>query len=153
MRTLWLGHVVATAGVVALLVMVVATLLAVVARYFGVTGFEWSYEVAGIAFVWVTFLGAIVAEARQENAAFEIIRDTAKPSLKRALMILSHLVLAIVGGVLLVSSIAMVQRSALVPTPLLRWPSFVMSGAAPVLGGSLCLLAVMRLTRMTRRSA
>jgi TRAP-type C4-dicarboxylate transport system permease small subunit len=132
--------------------MVVATLLAVVARYFEVTGFEWSYEVASIAFVWVTFLGVIVAEARQENAAFEIIRDSAKPSVKRALMMLSHLILAMVGGVLVISSIAMLQRSAFVPTPLLRWPGFVMSGAAPVLGGTLCLLAVMRMLRMGRRS-
>lgn len=131
-------------GCLALIVMVLATLLAIGARYFGMTGFEWSYEVAGIAFIWVTFLGAIVAEARRENAAFEVLRDAAPLGLRSLLGRASDGIIGIIGIVLFVSSVAMLQRSAFVPTPLLRWPGFVSSAAAPVLGAALCLIVLIR---------
>jgi hypothetical protein len=41
-------------GLLALLVMVTSTLLAVLARYFQATGLEWSYEVAGLASIWLS---------------------------------------------------------------------------------------------------
>ncbi len=75
-------RVMAFAGLVALAIMVGTTLLAVIARYFGVLGFEWSYEVAAIAFLWVTFLGTVLAEAQGHNAAFGILRDAAPPRIR-----------------------------------------------------------------------
>ena len=140
-------------GIAALLTMVIATLLAIVTRFLGVTGLEWSYEVAGIAFVWTTFLGAALAEARRENAAFEVVRVAAPPPVRQALEHLSALLLLVVGAVLLASGIAAIQRSGWVPTPLLRWPAFVQSAAAPTLGASLCLLAFPRLFGRNRAGA
>jgi TRAP-type C4-dicarboxylate transport system permease small subunit len=137
-------------GVVAVLVMVSSTLLAVLARYFGITGFEWSYEVAGIAFLWITFLGALLAELRRENAAFEVLKQAMGARLRRALDLLAILLLGAVGAGLLASGAALLQRSAFVPTPLLRWPSLVSWSAVPVLGAGLCLLACSRLWRWYR---
>ena len=54
----------AALGVVLFGAMFIAIILGIVARYFGVTGFEWSFEIAGLTFVWVTFLGGVVAELR-----------------------------------------------------------------------------------------
>lgn len=133
------------AGITTLLVMVVATLVAVVTRFLGTTGFEWSYEVTGIAFIWTTFLGAGLAEARRENAAFELLRATAPLRWLSLLDRLSALVLLSAGATLLASGAAALSRSGLVPTPLLRWPGFVQLAAAPVLGACLCVLAVRRL--------
>ncbi|MCW6506711.1 TRAP transporter small permease [Lichenifustis flavocetrariae] len=133
------------AGIGSLLVMVAATLIAVVTRFLGTTGFEWSYEVAGIAFIWTTFLGAGLAEARRENAAFEVLRSAASPPWQRLLEKLGAVVVLIVGAALLVSGIAAIDRSGLVPTPLLRWPGFVQLTAAPVLGACLGVLALRRL--------
>lgn len=149
---IWLRRIAGFLGCIALLVMVVNTLLAVAARYFGVTGFEWSYEVAGIAFIWVTFLGAVLAEARGENAAFTVLRDAMAPGLGAALTRAADVIIGLTGIVLLLSSIAMLQRSAFVPTPLLRWPGFVQSGAAPVLGTALMLIALLRVFRWSRRA-
>jgi TRAP-type C4-dicarboxylate transport system permease small subunit len=139
------------AGVAVLLVMVVATLLAVVTRFLAVTGFEWSYEVAGIAFVWTCFLGGIVAEAAHENAAFDVLHAAAPPVLRVALDHFGSLLLLLVGAALLASGIATVWRSGWVPTPLLRWPGFVQSTAAPMLGFCLCVLALARLLRRGAR--
>ena len=138
-------------GVAALLVMVVATLLAVATRFLGITGLEWSYEVAGIAFVWTTFLGAALAEQRRENAAFEVLRASAAPWIRALLERLAALVLLLIGVALLVSGIATISRFGWVPTPLLRWPGVIQSAAAPVLGICLCLLALPRLIGRMQR--
>lgn len=138
-------RVMAFAGLVALVVMVGTTLLAVIARYFGVLGFEWSYEVAGIAFLWVTFLGTVLAEAQGHNAAFGILRDAAPPRARVVLQYLADLVLLAIGVMLLASGIAMLRRTAFVPSPLLRLPGFVPGTAVPVLGLSLCVMALRRL--------
>jgi len=131
-------------GLLALAILVVSTLLAVVARYLGVTGLEWSYEVAGMAFIWVTFLGAVLAEARRENAAFDVLKHASPWPVRVALGWLAALVIGVVGLALLGSGVAMLQRSALVPTPLLRLPGFVVGAAVPVLGVCLCVLALRR---------
>jgi TRAP-type C4-dicarboxylate transport system permease small subunit len=139
------GRLLAPIGVAVVLVMVLSTLLAVLARYYGLTGFEWSYEVAGIAFLWITFLGALMAELRGENAAFEVLKHAMAARPRAALDLLAILLLGIVGVALLASGIAMLQRSAFVPTPLLRWPGFVASAGVPVLGAGLCALSAARL--------
>jgi TRAP-type C4-dicarboxylate transport system permease small subunit len=141
----------AAVGIAALLVMVVATLLALVTRFLGVTGFEWSYEVAGISFVWTSFLGVALAEARQENAAFAVLHDAAPPRLRRALDRVGVALLAVVGAVLAASGVAALSRSAFVPTPLLRWPSGIQIAAAPVLGAVLLAIALGRLFRRDGR--
>jgi len=138
-------RVMACAGLVALAVMVGTTLLAVIARYFDVLGFEWSYEVAGIAFLWVTFLGTILAEAQGHNAAFGLLRDAAPARIRIALHYIADLVLLAVGAMLLASGIAMLRRTAFVPSPLLRLPGFIPGTAVPVLGASLCIMALRRL--------
>jgi TRAP-type C4-dicarboxylate transport system permease small subunit len=143
----------AALGVSALLVMVAATLVAVVTRYLAIAGFEWSYEVAGIAFVWTTFLGAALAEARRENAAFEVVRAAMPARMQAGLERFGALVLLSVGGALLASGIAAIARSGLVPTPLLRWPGFIQSAAAPALGACLCVLALRRLLVAETRPA
>lgn len=137
-------------GCLALIVMVGSTLLAIAARYFGMTGFEWAYEVAGMAFIWVTFLGTILAEARRENAAFTVLRDALRPRLAGLLARGADIIVGLVGLALVASSIPMLERMGEVPTPLLRWPGAVSLSAAPVLGAALILIAIIRSFRRER---
>ena len=104
-----MARVFAALGVAFFAAMFVATMLGVVSRYLGVTGFEWSFEVAGMTFVWVTFLGVVVAELRGENVAFEALRDMALPSRRRILDLAASLSLLAIGLALLLSGIAMLR--------------------------------------------
>jgi TRAP-type C4-dicarboxylate transport system permease small subunit len=140
-------------GVVVVVVMLAATLTAVVARYFEITGFEWSYEVAGIAFLWTTFLGALAAEMRGDNAAFDVLHQAAGARLRAVLDGMNALLLLAVGAVILASGIAMLRQSGWTPTPLLRWPGLVTQAALPLLGGGLVILAGGRLVARGRRRA
>src|SRR5215471_15127840 len=134
-----MARVFAALGVAFFAAMFVATMLGVVSRYLGVTGFEWSFEIAGITFVWVTFLGVVVAELRGENVAFEALRDMALPSRRRMLDLAASICLA-----LLLSGIAMLRQSALVPTPVLRWPGGLASASVAISGAALSIVAALR---------
>jgi TRAP-type C4-dicarboxylate transport system permease small subunit len=142
----------AALGVVFFGVMFVAIILGVIARYLGVTGFEWSFEIAGLTFVWVTFLGVVVAELRGENVAFEALRDAARPSRLRILELAASLCLLAVGLALLLSGLAMLRQSAVVPTPVLRWPSGLISASVAVCGAAASIIAALRFRRQLRRS-
>ena len=148
-----MARVFAALGVAFFAAMFIATMLGVVSRYFGVTGFEWSFEIAGMTFVWVTFLGVVVAELRGENTAFEALRDMALPPRRRILDLAASLCLLAIGLTLLLSGIAMVRQSALVPTPVLRWPGGMTSASVAVSGAALTVVASLRLRRQIRRSA
>lgn len=111
-----LARVLELLGVVAFAVMFSTTLLGVIARYFEFGGVEWSFEVAGIAFIWITFIGLLNAELRGENVAFEALNQAAPAPLKRIFDFISVLALFTIGATFLVSGLAVLQRSAMVPT-------------------------------------
>jgi len=139
-------------GVLFFALMFLATMLGVVARYLGVTGFEWSFEVAGITFVWVTFLGVVVAELRGDNVAFASLRSMLRPSRRQLLDLFEELCLLAIGLALLASGLAVLRQSGLVPTPVLRWPGGVVCISLVICGGALAVIACLRLRRRFGRS-
>jgi TRAP-type C4-dicarboxylate transport system permease small subunit len=146
-----LAGLLAAAGVAAFAVTLVSTLAGILARYFSVAGFEWSFELAGIAFLWTTFLGVAYAELRGDNVAFSLIVDAAPARARTALSIVSALALLVVAGALLASGLAVLQRSGMVPTPLLRWPGAVSSLPLILFAVAAVLIALGRLAGFLRR--
>lgn len=114
------------------------------ARYFGVAGFEWSFEIAGTAFVWVTFLGAAIAELRQENVAFDAVAAKAGPLIATILAGVKAGAILCTGLMLLVSSVAVLRQSGGVPTPVLHWPAATMSASIAVFALIACAIGVLR---------
>lgn len=141
------------AGVLAFVVMFGSTLLGVLARYLEVGGVEWSFEVAGIAFIWVTFLGLVNAELRGENVAFEALKQAAPPRLRSAFEAVAVLALLAMGLAFLVSGWAVWRRSWLVPTSVLRMPTGVVVATVLILGAAAVGIGLARLVRLARGSA
>ena len=135
-------------GVVAFVVMFGSTLLGVVARFFEFGGVEWSFEVAGIAFIWITFIGLINAELRGENVAFEALNHASPPRLKAIFDAVAILALLAMGIAFLISGIAVWQRSWMVPTSVLRLPTGVITVTVIILGVAAVAIAVSRALRM-----
>lgn len=140
----------AFAGSVAFTILFVSTLLSVVARLFALRHFEWTFEVAGIAFVWVTFLGIVVGEIRGENVSFDPVKDSFRPSIRRAIDGAIAVCVTLLGLVLLWSGWAVWQRFAFVPTPVLRLPQGITIASVLVLGTALAGLGLARLLRVVR---
>ncbi|WP_258591897.1 TRAP transporter small permease [Mesorhizobium sp. AR07] len=135
-------------GVVAFIVMFGSTLLGVIARYLEFGGVEWSFEVAGIAFIWITFIGVINAELRGENVAFEALNHSAPVRLKAVFDMIGTIALLAIGIAFIVSGWAVWQRSWLVPTPVLRMPTGVITVTVLILGVSAVCIAASRAPRI-----
>ena len=146
----FLAALLAACGVAAFAVTLGSTLAGILARYFSVAGFEWSFELAGIAFLWTTFLGVAYAELRGDNVAFSLVADAAPPRARRLLGGVSALALLVVAAALLASGAAVLQRSGMVPTPLLRWPGAVSSLPLIVFAVVAVVIAIVRLAALGR---
>lgn len=134
-------------GVVAFIIMFGSTLLGVIARYFEFGGVEWSFEVAGIAFIWITFIGLINAEIRGDNVAFEALKQSAPPRLKAVFDGVAVLALLGMGITFLISGIAVWRHSWMVPTSVLRLPTGVIIATVIILGAAATILALCRAWR------
>lgn len=139
-------------GVAAFVIMFFSTLLGVVARYFEFGGVEWSFEVAGIAFIWITFIGLINAELRGENVAFEALNQAAPPPLKRFFDFIAIIALLVMGVAFVVSGWAVWQRSWMVPTSVLRLPNGVIILTVLILGISAIAIGLRRLAALALSS-
>jgi TRAP-type transport system small permease protein len=139
-------------GVAAFVVMFFSTLLGVIARYFEFGGVEWSFEVAGIAFIWITFIGMVNAELRGENVAFEALNQAAPSPLKRIFDLIAVLALLTMGAAFLISGWAVWQRSWMVPTSVLRLPNGVVIATVLILGVSAIGIGLSRLVRLAMPS-
>ncbi|BCG87142.1 C4-dicarboxylate ABC transporter permease [Mesorhizobium sp. 113-3-9] len=143
----WLALAFEFVGVVAFVVMFGSTLLGVIARYFEFGGVEWSFEIAGIAFIWITFIGVINAELRGENVAFEALNHAAPARLRAVFDIIATIALLAIGLAFMVSGWAVWQRSWAVPTSVLRMPTGVITATVLILGVSAVCIAASRVRR------
>lgn len=137
----------AVVGVLAFAILLGSTALGVVVRYLIAHGFEWSYEVAGFAFIWVSMLGVLLAEARGENVAFDSLDRRLPPAWRRRTALLRAALLCLLGLALLGSGLAMLVQSGLTPSPVLRWPKAIVILALPLLGVGLVAFGIDALRR------
>ncbi|NDL63258.1 TRAP transporter small permease [Acerihabitans arboris] len=143
----WLTRLLMWAGGALFMVTLLSTLLGIIARYFGWSGLEWTFETAEISFIWVTFLGAVLAEIRGENVRFLSLVALCPPAVRRGLQLLSSLVLLGISLWLLASGLKIVQTSAWVPTPVLRLPNGVITLSLVSFAAMLMWLAAWRIRR------
>lgn len=143
----WFGWLMTTIAVSAFLAMTTATLLGVAARYLGLRGLEWTFEISGILFLWTTFAGVVVAELRRENVAFTVlIQGLGRKGLR---------VVGLIGAVLtlwlafemLRSGIAFAGRSGMNPTPLLRLPRLVQIAPLILFAVGIALIIMVRIVQ------
>lgn len=142
-----LAALLALVGILAFAVLLGSTALGVVVRYLIAHGFEWSYEVAGFAFIWVSVLGVLLAEARGENVAFDSFDRLLSSAWRQRTAMLRAVLVCLLGVALLGSGIAMLFQSGLTPSLVLRWPKAVVILAMPLLGLGLLAFGIGTLRR------
>ncbi|WP_407310123.1 TRAP transporter small permease [Pseudomonas sp. nanlin1] len=147
----WPERLLAGVGVVMFLITFLATLAGVFSRYFNLHGFEWSFEIATLAFIWVTFIGTVLAELRDENVRFQGLVNMLPTPARRVLDGVACLGLLIVSGWLLYSGSAVLARSGWTPSPVLRWPAGLTTLALVSAAAMLAMLALVRLGRLYSR--
>lgn len=143
-RAIHLGLTVA--GMVALVVLLVSTGLGVVGRYFHLSGVTWSFEMLSIMFLWIIAVGTVVAEVVGENVSVDGTSSDRGPFFRTY----HALVLLLVSAALVRSGYAMLGRTGLMPTPVMRIPSWTMQGVVIFMGFGLGCIALLRLFRIMR---
>ncbi|HEX8541252.1 MAG TPA: TRAP transporter small permease subunit [Pseudomonas sp.] len=141
----WPERALSVIGVAMFLVTFISTLAGVFARYFGLHGFEWSFEIATMSFVWVTFIGTVIAELRHENVRFQGFVSLLPVKVQRWLQGLGCVALLVISVWLLVSGSAAIARGWALPTPVLRWPSGLTMLALISASSMLAIIALVRL--------
>lgn len=134
------------AGMLALLVLLGATILGVAGRYFHINSVTWSFELLAIMFVWVTAIGTVLAEIAGENVSVDGTRRDRGTFFR----IYHELVLLLVAAAMVRSGWAMLARTGYMPTPVMRLPSFTMQGIILVMGLALGAIALLRMFRIMR---
>jgi TRAP-type C4-dicarboxylate transport system permease small subunit len=77
-------------------------LFEVVLRYVFAASFSWYDETVGYLLVWLTFLGAVLAQSHDQHIGIGDLVERAPPGARRWLRLATHLVLAGIHVVLLV---------------------------------------------------
>lgn len=144
----WLTLILSVIGVGVVAALILATGLGAVGRYLHLTGVTWSFELTGMLFLWTTAIGAVLAEIAGENVSIDGNSVTSGRS--AAFRVYHNLVLLLVAAALVWSGIAMLGRTAFVPTPVMRAPAWTVHSTIVLMGLGLGTIAVLRILRTLR---
>ena len=140
-------------AVLAFAIMLGATLLGIAARYLGLRGVEWSFEVAAISFLWVSFFGVLLAELKRENVALTLFTDRLRGRAAWLFALLGAAAVLWFSVTLLESGIAFADKSGMAPTPLLRLPRLVQILPLIFFALGILIIAATRALVILRRAA
>lgn len=97
--------------------MVILVFLNVVLRYGFNSGLTWSEEIARFAFVWVVFLGAIVALKDKSHLGVDLLVGRVPLGVQKLLHLVSNLLIIIVLGLFIDGLLKMMKLNELITGP------------------------------------
>ena len=114
-------------GIAAALVAIEVLLLlaGVVFRYVLDQPLIWSNELAGILFLWLVSLGAVIALNRSEHMRMTVVLNALRPRARAFALCVARAIIVVVTLVLLVPGIGYMQEEAMITTPTLHVPGSV----------------------------
>ena len=135
----------------ALAVMVTLVFGNVVLRYAFNTGITWAEEVARLMFVWMIFLGAILALRRNAHIGVEILQAKLPAYARRISAIISHLLMLF--GLWLFASGSWTQTVIGLNTfsTVLGYPTALMAGAGLLCAVTMIVIVGLNLLRIVLR--
>lgn len=132
----------------ALAVMVVTVFGNVVLRYAFNTGIAAAEEIARLMFVWLIFLGAILALRRHAHLGVEMVQARLPKRLRRACAVLSHLLMLYGLWLFLHGSWTQTEIGMGMYSTVLRYPTALLASAGLVCAASMMLIVAVNLVRI-----
>lgn len=149
-RAQLLDHAVEAISAAMLAVMVVLIFGNVVLRYGFNSGIAVSEELSRFLFVWLVFMGSVLAARRREHLGMDMFRNLFGPQGRRVLDIISELVVAILSALFLYGAIRMAIITADDSLPITQLPQWTVYAAAIVSGGGILIVTLMHLVTHLR---
>jgi TRAP-type C4-dicarboxylate transport system permease small subunit len=132
----------------ALAVMVVLIFANVVLRYAFNSGIAWAEEMSRLMFVWLIFLGAILALRRHAHLGVELLQARLPRWARRSSAIVSHVLILYGLWLFLVGSWAQTVIGTNTYSTVLRYPTAFMASAGLVCAASMMLIVAVNLWRI-----
>ena len=132
----------------ALAVMVVLVFGNVVLRYAFNSGLAWAEEVARLMFVWLIFLGAILALRHNAHIGVEMLQQRLPRKARLACAVLSHLLMLYALWLFLYGSWNQTVIGLDTFSTVLRFPNAFMASAGLLCAGSMTLIVAVNLVRI-----
>jgi TRAP-type C4-dicarboxylate transport system permease small subunit len=132
----------------ALFIMVVLVFGNVVLRYLFSTGFAAAEELARLMFVWLIFLGAILALRRHGHLGVEMVQAKLPRPLRRACAVLSHLLMLYGLWLFLQGSWSQTVIGMDTYSTVLRYPTAFMAASGLVCAASMMVIVAANLVRI-----
>jgi TRAP-type transport system small permease protein len=152
LRGLWfvVGHVEEIAGVAFFLVMVASVAIGVFFRYGLSRPLIWTEEVSSFCFLWAAFIGAAAVAKRREHIVVDTLVELLPSPLRRALGVLSSLLVAAMLGAITVLGVLYAVSQRNTTTEALEMPVILWALAVPVSCALAFVYAVRDLVRQAR---
>jgi TRAP-type C4-dicarboxylate transport system permease small subunit len=139
--------------VVFLAIMVVLVFGNVVLRYAFNSGSTVSEEVSRWLFVWVTFMGAIVALRHRAHLGTDVLVSRLGPLGKKACLVVAHVGMLYVSGLIGLGSWRQVLINADVSAPVTGWPVALVYAAGLLFAVSAIVFLLVELLRVLSGAA
>src|SRR5215467_14125559 len=138
-----------TVVIIALLAELVLVLANVFDRTYFRRSFLWTDEAARLSLSILAFIGGAVAYRRREHAFVRILHNLVKPSVQRACLVLSDIVVLFVVALTSIASLQFIASSWGELTPVLQLPAALIALPLPL---GMALLALFALDNLRRHS-
>ncbi|TDQ56858.1 TRAP-type C4-dicarboxylate transport system permease small subunit [Mesocricetibacter intestinalis] len=133
-----------------LAVMIALVFLNVILRFFFNSGLVWSEEVSRYVFVYVIYLGAIVAMKENAHLGVDTFIKNTPEKLKWLLFVLGRVIIIAVMAVLFKGSLAMVVQSHSAKAAATGLPLSVVYGIGLLTGAAIILIALLNIIEVIR---
>ncbi len=134
----------------ALAIMVVLTFGNVVLRYAFNTGIDWAEELSRLMFVWLIFLGSILALRQRAHLGVEILQAALPPALRRVSAIISHVLILYALWLFLAGSWKQTIIGLHTYSTVMHYPNAFMAAAGLVCSASMLLIVGVNFWRILR---
>lgn len=136
----------------ALAIMVILIFGNVVLRYVFNSGWAWAEELSRLMFVWLIFLGAILALRRHAHLGVELLQARLPRPVRRTCAVISHLLMLYGLWLFLVGSWEQSKIGMNTYSTVMHYPTALMASAGLVCSASMMLIVAVNLWRIVRNS-
>lgn len=133
-----------------LAIMIALVFLNVVLRFFFNSGLVWSEEVSRYVFVYVIYLGAIVAMKENAHLGVDTFIKNCPEKLKWLLFVLGRIIIIAVMAILFKGSLAMVIQSSTAKAAATGLPLSVVYGIGLLTGAAIILIALLNIIEVIK---
>ncbi|PJG85209.1 TRAP transporter small permease [Conservatibacter flavescens] len=133
-----------------LVVMIALVFFNVILRFFFNSGLVWSEEVSRYVFVYVIYIGAIVAMKENAHLGVDTLIKNVPEKIKMLLFVLGRIIIVVVMGILVKGSYAMVMQSMTAKAAATGLPLSFVYVTGVITGAAIILISVLNVIEVIR---